>query len=242
MIVAACIPYFDEPVEWLVTQLAMLARCGVELVVHADGAFEHQPTSTRSHLSRGDTHATLAAAAHSMSVSHVHVKPRATWPSEMDKRNVLLQIARPVDWILMIDADEMPTAPVDLPTMLAGAHPAATAASFELVTTPTGGAQDRTSKTRVARLLRGALDLRVQHAHYHYVTGSAATTCNVTCDELGRSRGEQDGHVWHPPHPLQCEHLKQLRSNERKHHNRQYADRRATLGIELAPPPKGTPA
>lgn len=240
MNVVALVSYFDEPAEWLVNQIGMLARCNVSAIVHADGAYQHHPTETASHLSSVHTHTQIAAAAHAAGIKHMHITPAEPWESQVAKRNHLVMAGDMLmlgDWLLILDADEIPTRAIDLPATLTDTPAASTAATIRHVTSTSGAPQQTISVARPARLLcNGVGHLHCHGAHYHYShIDHRGEIVNVTNDALGRSMGERDGVIWHPPIPLEVEHLRYQRSQQRKQHKREFNKRRRALNIEQTP-------
>lgn len=112
MRICALLSWFDEEPASLAACVSSLSRVPVDHLVAVDGAYVLYPDSLRRWRSAQEQAEAIAGAAYGVGMGLTLYIPDGPWMgNEVEKRNHLFslgrQVARRIDWFLIIDGDEL---------------------------------------------------------------------------------------------------------------------------------------
>jgi len=198
-----CVSFYDEPPGWMAAAVTSLSRL-CDHVVCLDGAYEWFPAGLPS--SGPDAAAEILGAAIGTGVGITYEAPSECWPTEVAKRNRLLELACDDGWLLVLDGDEIiRNAPAGLRQQLAVTD--LDVATYTLV--------DHDGHGSETRGIYRAGGLRYEGAHHRLLRG--------------------DVHLLDPLTPAESTGLRvqhRVRTGPRHVAAREYAERRELLGLE----------
>lgn len=224
--------WYEEPSTWLAETVASVARICDHLIA-VDGPYALFPGALRKPVSGPEQIETIhrVAAGTGMGVT-VHAPREPWWGNEVEKRDFMFRlgegIARPGDWYLRIDADEVITsAPSDLLTRLENtSHDVAELTLWEReiqaeVAEVVDVGSDYRSPLRA--LFRYQPGLHIEQAHYVVVAGARVLAGNTAVHTLEVAESIPD---------LMLEHRRSHRTKGRLRLKDEYGNKRNQLGLE----------
>lgn len=218
--ISALLSWYDEHPAWLERAIQALEPAGITRIVAVDGAYALYPRArNRSGIAQ---HEAITRAAYKIGAGlTIHI-PETPWAgNEIEKRTFMFaladHLAKPGDWHLVIDADEVLTrCPHDL-------HAQLQASVFDVaqVTFSEPHPSGRRREYPIPILFRAGLGIRCETNHYTYVTqhgrklwGNAATDRLEPRLDLAAQ--------------IKLDHLTEFRHEDRRTDaKRYYADREA---------------
>lgn len=222
MKVVALLSWYLEKPEWLAELVASCGRAGVDHIVCCDGAYALFPEAKGNSGSEQGSLISAAAIGSGMGVTvHQQANLEPWWGNEVEKRTMLFRlahfIAEPgVDWLWVLDADEIVTSASGLREDLASAPLGTDAAEVTILEGP--------GQRQLRKLFRAQPDgITVEGYHARYVTGDGRV--------LWGPQDEMD------PFTVECggtkvRHRPDLRHPYRKQDKDEYYSLRGRMKIE----------
>lgn len=167
--------WYAERPDWIAAALASTAPLGITHVIALDGAYFLLPQG-RPRSSTSEHHAIIETC-NALGIGLTLHWPQHPWAgNELEKRTTLFryadQVAKPGDWLLMWDADELMTNPRDIRARLAATPEDAAEIAF----TQEERDPDRTiSNGKVRKLFRWTPGIRLDTNHFTYKTADGKT-------------------------------------------------------------------